>query len=102
MSDAVQKALYLKIDPYERISRLLEIDGILKSQYNTLDRTSIEGLGKAADLNFRLLAKVLPDQKAVEVRGDPQAPVTFTFAGLGKPSMVAQPVIDEVLEADAA
>ena len=102
MSEFSQKALYLKIDPYERINRLLEIDQILKTQYNTLDRTSIEGLGKASDLNFRLLAKVMPDQKAVEVKGDPQAPVTFTFAGIGKPSVIADPVLEAVVEAEAA
>jgi hypothetical protein len=79
MSDLKRELLYTLVNPTEALGRLKEIDQILKGRWQDLTRTEVETLRLATDLQFKLLAKVMPDQKAVEIAGKKDAPVRFVF-----------------------
>lgn len=79
MSDLKRELLYTLVNPQEAIARLKEIDRVLKEDWRELTRTEVDALRLAHDLQFRLLAKVMPDQKAVEIAGKKDAPVKFVF-----------------------
>lgn len=83
MSEIKRELLYAMVNPTEAIGRLKQIDEILRDRWSELTRTEIEALRLAHDLQFKLLAKVMPDQKAVEIAGKKDAPVQFIFESVG-------------------
>jgi len=54
----------------EYLRQLDNIDKIVSDEWKTLDGPQIQALKLKADLQFRRLAKVLPDLKATELTGN--------------------------------
>lgn len=55
----------LKFKRYLR--NILEVDDILKEKWKSLDTENIQALRARADINFRLMNKLLPDLKQMDV-----------------------------------
>lgn len=72
-----EKMIRAKINPYECLDNLKDISDTFTQQWQELRKNQIDALKENANIQFRLLAKVLPDMKSVEISNDPSAPVKF-------------------------
>jgi hypothetical protein len=80
MSDVSEKLIRAKINAHECLDTLKEISATFTNQWQVLGKNQIDSLKANADIQFKLLAKVLPDMKSMEITTDPQAPVRFVIA----------------------
>ena len=60
----------------EYLRQLEQVDEIVSENWKTLGATEVAALRLKADINFKRLAKVLPDVKAIEMSGPDGEDVT--------------------------
>ena len=72
-----QDALRARIDGKTCLTKIDSIDQTFSEEWRSLGKNQVDALKARAEIQFRKLAKVLPDLKSVEVRSDPEAPVRF-------------------------
>lgn len=49
------------------LNNILAVDNILKAQWRTLESEAVQALRARAEINFRLMSKLLPDLKQMDV-----------------------------------
>jgi hypothetical protein len=59
-----------RLRAWQFLRRLREIDAVLAEKWETLEQAAIQALRLRADIQFRQLAKVMPDRKAIEHSGE--------------------------------
>lgn len=74
-----QELLRAKLRPADYLARLTEIDEILATHWQTIQKNQIDALKAAAEINHKMLSKSLPDLKAIEIAPEREAPVKFIF-----------------------
>lgn len=75
-----QELLRKRLRPAEYIARIEESIEILRTHWQTLNKNQIDAHSKIIDANRGLLAKCLPDLRAIEVTPERESPVKFIFA----------------------
>jgi len=68
-----------RIDAGRCLARLAKIEDELEANWRTMDLGEVPALKLLADIQFRKLAKVLPDLKAVELSGQVSHDVIVKF-----------------------
>jgi hypothetical protein len=67
-----------RLRPADALDKILEVSGILQDQWEMLGKNQIDALKAQAELNFRLLAKTIPDMKSIDQSaGSAPAKVNF-------------------------
>lgn len=80
-ANAIEQDLIRKrLRPAEYIMRIEEALEELRTHWQTLTRNQIDALKAGIDGNGKLLAKCLPDLRAIEVTPERESPVRFIFA----------------------
>ena len=77
-----REALREELKAREYLRQLDIIDSELADNWKTLSSENVAALRLKADLNFKRLAKVLPDLKAVELTGEDGDPIEFKDFGI--------------------
>jgi len=77
MRQETQDALRAKINGRNCLTVIDNIDKTFSEEWRSLGKNQVDALKARTEIQFRKLAKVLPDLKSVEVRADPESPVKF-------------------------
>lgn len=75
---ARREALREELQAREYLRQLQEVDDSLSSNWRVLTSEQVAALRLRTDINFKRLAKVLPDLKAIELTGEDGGPLSVS------------------------
>lgn len=55
-----------RLRPADALDKIMEVSEILQDQWEVLGKNQIDALKAQADINFRILAKSIPDMKSAD------------------------------------